>query len=111
MKLKLPVRYLEVYSDIFFVGKNFNKKLDKERFPELDIFYDQENDWFELHYKGRIGYTKQNSAFWEFETGAPVTQIVNTHKPMDTNKIKGAQVSGPTDHVFQGEGAGMTKRK
>ena len=107
--MKKEVRFLEVYSDIFFVGKNFGKKLPGT-VKELTIWYDTEKDWFELHYKGRVGYTKQNSAFWEFEEGDKPEEIVNTHKPMDTKRIKGAQVSGPTDHVFKGEGAGLKRQ-
>jgi len=108
--MKKEVRFLEVYSDIFFVGVNLGKKLPNAKCQDLKIWYDTENDWFEFHYKKRIGYTRQNSAFWEFEEGEKPVEVVNTHKPMDTKKIKGAQVSGPTDHVFQGQGAGLKRQ-
>ncbi len=104
------VRFLETHNDIFHAGKNFGKKHGTGgRFiQDLSVKYDEDKQWFEFRYGGRIGYIFiNNCAFWEpeQETQAPV--VVNEHKTDDKSKRSRAQVSTPQSHVFEGRGAGL----
>ena len=103
------IRFLETHGEVFFAGKNFGKKFLVKSIPGLKLQWDEQKRRVVVNWKDRIGWIFEgNCAFLEPEEGiAPVTPI-NEHRTENVEGRRRAQVSTPTGHVFEGEGAGKT---
>lgn len=107
----MRVKFVETHGPIFLGGKNHKNKLFATDGVTLEHVVDENGENILMSYNNRQGYIPiSNVVIWEPQSDKTRPAIVNEHKPMDVKKIKTAQVSGPHDHVFQGEGAGKTKR-
>lgn len=106
-----PVHYVEFHSPLFHAGKNFGTKVEVHKHQGLTITYDDDLSLFNIEYKGRMAKCPWTSAFlWEPKSVVtPIPVVVNEHRTQDASKRKGAQVSTPMGHVFEGPGAGKTK--
>lgn len=105
--MKIELEFAELHNDLFFIGKNFGKKLDHKKYAGISLTYDDAHDWLVVGWNGR-------------ETWVPLTNVGNmTPKGEDKPAVaavasivtprSGAQASSPTEHVFAGPGAGKTK--
>jgi hypothetical protein len=110
----MKCKFVELHSVLFHCGKNHGLKLLAN--ADLSLDYDQKEKELKVTYKGEPTFLPSTSVhnytpFTEADVRAPVAPIVNVSHDQDVRKIKSAQVSGPHDHVFQGEGAGKRRDK
>ncbi len=110
----MKCKFVELHSPLFHLGKNHGLKLLAG--ADLSLDYDPKEKELEVKYKGESTFLPSTSVhnytpITEADVRAPVAPIVNVSHDQDTRKIKSAQVSGPHDHVFQGEGAGKKRNK
>ncbi len=106
----MKLRFAELHAPLFHAGKNFGLKLEPSKVTGLEMNYDYEKNRLLVTYMGRTAILPSTSvhSFEEGEADAPTKPA--TVEAIPHKKIK-AQVSGPTDHVFQGEGAGLKRDK
>ena len=109
--MRQSVLFLHMPDDVFHAGKNFGKKLSPKAVQGLQIFYDKSEHEFEIVYNKRSQFVDRTGCRWELESGAVTEEVRNEHKPEILQGRKSAQVSGPHDHVFAGEGAGKVRDK
>ncbi len=129
----MKVEFAELHSPLFHGGKNHGLKLKAGGDLELD--YDRAERELRITYKGQHTYAPSTSIqnYTPLEQSAPGLTLEQslagsnlsplqksehgnklnpgTSHAMDSRKIKSAQVSGPHDHAFQGEGAGRKRDK
>lgn len=99
------LNFIELHNDLFHAGKNHGKKLFHKEGKEL--FYNDKKGWFEVSYNNRIAKIPMSAVqSWEDELLFLEAVVVASPSPMDTRRIKSAQVSTPMGHVFEGEGHG-----
>lgn len=129
----MKLKFAEVHSPLFHGGKNHGVKLLPK--DGLEIEYDREEKELTVWYKGEPTYLPSTSVhnYTPLERPVPMELkdvfkeptklqmtehgnkldpgVTNKSHAQDTRKIKSAQVSGPHDHVFQGEGSGRKRDK
>lgn len=108
----LEIDSIEFHSDVFHAGVNFGKKLGRgtpKDSADLKVEIDEKRTFVKLTYKGRVREFPSLSAFsWEVK-GDKIPEVPkNEHKTESVEGRRRAQVSTPTGHVFDGEGAGKT---
>jgi len=123
----MKCEYVETHNPVFHCGKNHGQKLFCKNGLELeyDLNWPEFGEKIKLTYNGKATYlpmisvqnfTPAESKMMEIKCDGTYGQmqtppLPRVSHPMDLNKIKTAQVSGPHDHVFQGEGAGRKRNK
>lgn len=102
------MEFADLHNDLFFIGKNFGKKLDKKKFAGISLVFDTDFMWLEVGWNKRktvVPVTNVgNMTFPDNEIVAAVAAVASIVTPRS-----GAQASSPTEHVFAGPGAGKTK--
>lgn len=101
------LHFMELHSDLFHAGKNHGRKLFSK--AGMELFYNDKKAWFEVSYNKRVAKIPMSAVqSWEDEHPAveAVKEALNASAPMDTRRIRSAQVSTPMGHVFDGEGHG-----
>lgn len=103
------VKFAELFQPLFLNGKNFGLKLFNK--DDLTLQYDEEGDWLLATYKGKTARLRYGVHSHELMTETDLVLVPTPPPaPVPAKKVK-AQVSGPTDHVFQGEGHGVSRDK
>jgi hypothetical protein len=107
----MKVEFAELHAPLFHGGKNHGAKLFNKDGLELD--YDKGERELKVVYKGQPTYLPSTSVhnYTPAIEKAQAAIVPAVHHDQDTRKIKSAQVSGPHDHVFQGEGSGKKRDK
>lgn len=106
--MKTEIQWAELHSPIFLNGTNLQQKLDPTKRVGLSMMYDEEKRHLYVSYQGKTARVPEPSILSMVEGTVPV-RAVTTPTPIPSGKPIKAQVSGPTDHVFAGPGAGKTK--
>jgi hypothetical protein len=105
---KVKVGFATLHGPLFFASKNWGEKLDVRNTAKgrLEMEYDQDTSTLTVKCEGKETFLPHTSVFsYEGITKDPRVEPV-THASANP-KIQ-AQVSGPHDHVFAGQGAGQT---
>lgn len=129
----MKIKFAELHAPLFHGGKNHGMKLKAG--GDLEMDYDRAEKELTVTYKGESTYVPSTSVqnytpLVQEDLGLTLEKAVgasnlsplqlaehankldpNISHPKDVRKIKSAQVSGPHDHVFQGEGAGRKRDK
>lgn len=111
---KLAIGWVHLHAPLFFAGKNFKEKIDirSDKSPDgklLSFEYDRD----EKELTVRCGKHEQIIPNTNIR-GIERLQVTNSIPQIPTtsgasaNPSIQAQVSGPHDHVFAGQGAGQT---
>ena len=99
------LKYIYLADTHFQGGKNHGTQLLAK--PGIELYYNDDQKWFEVVFnKERAQIPMSIVRSWMNWSDAVSEPIVNATLPMDSKKIKSAQVSTPMGHVFEGEGAG-----
>lgn len=109
--MRIPVKFAELHATLFHGGKNHGLKLFSK--DGLSLEYDTEEKQLLVTYKGDTTFLPSTSVhnYTPMPEGLEAELAVVAPDPfVPKAKIK-AQVSGPHDHVFQGEGAGIKRNK
>jgi hypothetical protein len=110
----IDIKYCELHNELFFVSKNFSKKIDPKRYPGLELKYDEEEKRLIVIWQGRVGVVP-DVHFYEpvnpMDVGInmqPTDYCIPENKHHDNviPDVNAAQVETPTGHVFKGRGKG-----
>lgn len=109
----IKVKFAELHAPLFLNGKNHGLKLFSKNGIILE--YDKEEKELLVNYRGSIAHLPSTSVH-SYEpdsmtlSEAAMTELSQSSGPSiaPTKKVK-AQVSGPHDHVFAGQGAGKAR--
>lgn len=108
--MKEPIKRLLMGDTTFLGGKNFGKTIDADKANivediEQNMYFITHNDEVLEAPRGLV-YAIRGVKKKDIKVVAPEPHTIT----QPTRKIK-AQVGGPTDHVFQGEGHGISRNK
>lgn len=105
----LPVRFAELCQPLFLKGKdsgrNLGMKLENKSGVKLE--YDDEKDWLIVSCDGVTSILRATVHCIQFESESDLKIVPPPPEPPKPFKKIKAQVSSPTEHVFQGEGHGI----
>lgn len=105
----IKVRFAELHAPLFHGGKNHGLKLTSK--DGLSLEYDKKEKELLVTYKNVVAHIPSTSVHSYEKASAKEEELVFVPpKPVIQGKVK-AQVSGPHDHVFQGEGKGIVRNK
>lgn len=105
--MRQPVKFAELHAPLFHAGKNHGLKLHAK--PGLKLWYDRTEKELMVEWENRTSYLPSTSVHsYELMDDSVIPVEEPKLRVPPTKKIK-AQVSGPHDHVFRGEGHGRTK--
>ncbi len=103
-----PVKFAMLHDTVFIGGKNFDIKLDPERYTGIKMEYDEDAQELQVTWNNQtLAMTNNVKGIVRGEFVSKRLQQVS--HPMNVEAIKGAQVETPYGHVHAGPGKGKTK--
>ncbi len=102
-----PIKFATLHDPVFIGGKNFDTKLDLDRYVGLKLEYDEDRKELQATWNGETSCTTTNVK--SFVRGEFVSKRIQQVSHPQVMNIGGAQVETPHGHVFAGPGKGKTK--
>ncbi len=106
----VEVGFAELHNELFLNGKNFSKKLDTHKRPDLSLVYDKEEKELLVTWNKKVAHVPSTNVAYYIPGVAEDRKVDQPSHPMVAG-ISGAQVETPMSHVHAGHGHGKTGQK